>query len=97
MDSAQCLDYAIDVAPRFNDFPYAQWKNRFKIFVRSKHIDLWNVVDCAYIVPTSDKSKWSKDDKKLFTMNKLVLDFIIKAFDSSISNKLTSFDSAYTL
>ena len=36
-------------------------------------------------------------DKKMFTMNKLVLEFLLNAFDSSMSNKLDSFDSAYTL
>ena len=97
MNDASCLGYDSSIAPKFNAFPYAQWCFRFKIFVQSKNIDLWEIIDCAYIVPTLEKSKWSKHDKKMFIMNKLMLEFLLNAFDSFMSNKLDSFDSAYTL
>ena len=97
MNDASCLGYDSSIAPKFNVFPYAQWCFRFKIFIQSKNIDLWEILDCAYIMPTLEKSKWSKHDKKMFTMNKLVLEFMHKAFDPIISNELAHFDSAYTI
>ena len=97
MNGAPSLAYDINVAHSFNVFPYAQWCFRFKIFVRSKNIDLWEVIDCAYVVPTLEKSKWSNYDKKMFTINKLVLEFLLNAFDKFISNKPAHFDSAYKL
>ena len=51
------LGYAINIAPRFDNFPYAQWCVRFKLFVQSKHFDLWEIIDDAYIVPILEKSK----------------------------------------
>ena len=40
MHSAPCLGYAVNIAPRLDNFSYAQWCVRFKLFVRSKHFDL---------------------------------------------------------
>ena len=97
MYSASSLGYDINVAPRYSNFPYEQWCCRFKIFVESRNIDLRKVIDNAYIVPTSEKSKWSKHDKKIFTMNKLVLEFMHNAFGPCISNELAHFDSAYAI
>ena len=77
------LGYESNVAPKFINFPYAQWASRFKLFVQSRNIDLWEVIDCAYIVPTLEKSKWSDHDNKMFTMNKCLLEFLLSAFDSS--------------
>ena len=91
------LGYESNVAPKFINFPYAQWASRFKLFVESRNIDLWKIIDCAYIVPTLEKSEWNKNDKRLFIMNKLLLEFLHNAFDSSLSNKFVHFDSAYTL
>jgi hypothetical protein len=58
--------------------------------------DLWNVIDSAYI-PSNDKSKRNKSEKILFAMNKIVLDILRISFDSKISNRFASFDSAYKL
>ena len=91
------LGYAINITARLDNFPYAQWCVRFKLFVQSKHFDLWEIIDDVYIVPTTEKSKWNKNDHRMFTMNKLLLEFLHNAFNSSLSNKLDSFDSAYTL
>ena len=91
------LGYESNVAPKFIDFSYAQWASRFKLFVESRNIDLWKIIDCAYIVPTLEKSKWSNHDNKMFNMNKLLLEYLLNAFDSSFSNKFVHFDSAYKL
>ena len=92
-----CLGYESNVAPKFINFPYAQWASRFKLFVESRNINLWKVIDCAYIVPTLEISKWSNHDEKMFSMNKLLLEFLLNAFDSSFSNKFVHFDSVYKL
>ena len=91
------LGYDANIAPKYKKFPYAQWCSRFKIFVESRNIDLWEVIDCAYIVSTLEISKWSNHDEKMFSMNKLLLEFLLNAFDSSFSNKFVHFDSAYKL
>ena len=91
------LGYESNVAPKFISFPYAQWVSRFKLFVESRNIDLWKIIDCAYIMPTLEKSKWSNHDNKMFNMNKLLLEYLLNAFDLSFSNKFVHFDSAYNL
>ena len=91
------LGYAINIAPRLDNFPYAQCCVRFKLFVQSKHFDLWKIIDDAYIVPTLEKSKWNKNDHRMFIMNNILLEYLLNAFNSSMSNKFVHFDSAYTL
>ena len=49
------LGYKSNIAPKFINFSYAQWASRFKLFVESRNIDLWEVIDCAYNVPTLEK------------------------------------------
>ena len=92
-----CLGYDPIVAPKIDNLPYDQWCSRFNIFIRSKQFDLWEVIEDAYIIPTSEKSKWSNNDKRMFNMNKLLLEYLLNAFDSSFSNKFVHFDSAYNL
>ncbi|XP_020270973.1 uncharacterized protein LOC109846162 [Asparagus officinalis] len=72
-------------------------KVEFKLFARSNDIDIWEIIDCAYRVPTTEKSKWNNDDKRLFALNKSLLEFLINAFGLSFANILDSFDSAYEL
>ena len=97
MNDASCLGYDSSVAPKLDNFPYAQWCVRFKLFVQSKHFDLWEIIDDAYIVPILEKSKWNKNDHRMFTMNNILLEYLLNAFNSSMSNKFVHFDSAYTL
>ena len=97
MYDASSLGYAINVAPRLDIFPYAQWRVRFKLFVQSKQFDLWEIIEDAYVVPILEKSKWCENDKRLFNMNKLLLEYLINTFHSLFSNKFANFDSAYTL
>ena len=89
--------YDINIAPRYSNFPYEQWCFRFKIFVESRNIDLQEVIDNAYIVPTLEKSKWNKNDHRMFTMNNILLEYLLNALDSSMSNKFVHFDSAHTI
>ena len=97
MDSAPCFGYAIDIPPSFHDMPFDQWKFRFKIFARSIDIDIWKIIDGGYFVPNKAKSKWNKNGKKLFALNKKLINILLKSFNDSISNKFAHFDSANTL
>ena len=92
-----CLGYNPNINQKYKNFLYAQWCSKFKIFVESRNINLWEVIDCVYIVSIFKKSKWSDHDKKMFSMNKLLLECLLNAFDSSFSNKFVHFDSAYKL
>ena len=92
MYDSSCLGYAINIAPRLDNFPYAQWRIRFKLFVQSNQFDLWKIIEDAYVVPILKKSKWCDNDKRLFNMNKLLLEYLISAFHSSFSNKFANFD-----
>ena len=89
--------YDMTLPPLFCDYPYDHWAIRFKTFIASFNLNSWGAIEYEYIVPSKVKSKWNKSDIKKFAMNKQLLDIMLKSFDSSISNELVSFDSAYNL
>ena len=48
-------------------------------------------------MPILEKSKWNRNDHRMFTMNNILLEYLLNAFNSSMSNKFVHFDSAYKL
>ena len=76
--------------PLFNGLDYTYWKTRMRVFLISMNLDLWNIIENGFLLPSKPMNKWSDLEKKYFSLNAKAMNVLFCALDKNEFNQIST-------
>ena len=83
--------------PLFNGLDYTYWKTRMRVFLISLNLDLWNIVENDFQLPSKPMNEWSDLEKKYFSLNAKAMNALFCALDKNEFNRISSCETTFDI
>ena len=83
--------------PLFNGLDYTYWKTRMRVFLISLNLDLWNIVENGFQLPSKPMNEWSDLEKKYFSLNAKAMNALFCALDKNEFNRISTCETAFDI
>ena len=83
--------------PLFNGLDYTYWKTRMRVFLISMNLDLWNIVENSFQLPSKPMNEWSDLEKKYFSLNAKAMNALFCALDKNDFNRISTCETAFDI
>ncbi|CAL9187605.1 unnamed protein product [Musa hybrid cultivar] len=83
--------------PLFNGLDYTYWKTRMRDFLISMNLDLWNIVENGFQLPSKPMNEWSDLEKKYFSLNAKAMNALFCALDKNEFNRISTCETAFDI
>ena len=83
--------------PFFNGLDYTYWKTRMRVFLISLNLDLWNIVENGFQLPSKPMNEWSDLEKKYFSLNAKAMNALFCALDKNEFNRISTYETAFDI
>ena len=83
--------------PLFNGLDYTYWKTRMRVFLISLNLDLWNIVENGFQLPSKPMYEWSDLEKKYFSLNAKAMNALFCALDKNEFNRISTCETAFDI
>ena len=83
--------------PLFNGLDYTYWKTRMRVFLISMNLDLWNIVENGFQLPSKPMNEWSDLEKKYFSLNAKAMNALFCALDKNEFNRISTCETAFDI
>ncbi|CAL9078878.1 unnamed protein product [Musa textilis] len=83
--------------PFFNGSDYTYWKTRMRVFMLSMDLDLWNIIENGFQLPSKPTNEWSDLEKKSFSLNAKAMNALFCALDKNEFNRISSCETAFDI
>ena len=83
--------------PLFNGLDYTYWKTRMRVFLISMNLDLWNIVENSFQLPSKPMNEWSDLEKKYFSLNAKAMNALFCALDKNEFNRVSLCETAFDI
>ena len=83
--------------PFFNGLDYTYWKTRMRVFLISLNLDLWNIVENGFQLPSKPMNEWSDLEKKYFSLNAKAMNALFCALDKNEFNRVSLCETAFDI
>ncbi|KAJ8749454.1 hypothetical protein K2173_025649 [Erythroxylum novogranatense] len=86
--------------PAFNGEDYHYWKDRMQLFIKSTHVDLWDVIENEPYTPVDEdgnlipRTRWTINQKARIQLNSKAKFFLTCALSKSEYDKVHGCDTA---
>ena len=89
--------FSIFRPPLFNGLDYTYWKTRMRVFLISMNLDLWNIVENGFQLPSKPMNEWSDLEKKYFSLNAKAMNALFCALDKNEFNRISMCETAFDI
>jgi len=83
--------------PLFNGLDYTYWKTRMRVFLISMNLDLWNIIENDFQLPSKPMNEWSDLEKKYFSLNAKAMNALFCALDKNEFNRVSLCETAFDI
>ena len=83
--------------PFFNGLDYTYWKTRMRVFLISLNLDLWNIIENGFQLPSKPMNEWSVLEKKNFSLNAKAMNALFCALDKNEFNRISTCETAFDI
>ena len=83
--------------PLFNGLDYTYWKTRMRVFLISMNLDLWNIIENSFQLPSKPINEWSDLEKKYFSLNAKAMNALFCALDKNEFNRISTCETAFDI
>ena len=83
--------------PLFNGLDYTYWKTRMRVFLISMNLDLWNIIENGFQLPSKPMNEWSDLEKKYFSLNAKAMNALFCALDKNEFNRISTCEMAFDI
>ena len=83
--------------PFFNGLDYTYWKTRMRVFLISMNLDLWNIIENGFQLPSKPMNEWSDLEKKYFSLNAKAMNALFCALDKNEFNRISTCETAFDI
>ena len=84
-------------SPLFNGLDYTYWKTRMRVFLISLNLDLWNIDENGFQLPSKPTNEWSDLEKKYFSLNAKAMNALFCALDKNEFNQVSLCETAFDI
>ena len=89
--------FSIVRPPLINELDYTYWKTRMRVFLISMNLDLWNIVENSFQLPSKPMNEWSDLEKKYFSLNAKAMNALFCALDKNEFNRVSLCETAFDI
>ena len=83
--------------PLFNGLDYTYWKTRMRVFLISMNLDLWNIIENGFQLPSKPMNEWLDLEKKYFSLNAKAMNALFCALDKNEFNRISTCEMAFDI
>ncbi|CAL9113833.1 unnamed protein product [Musa textilis] len=83
--------------PFFDSSDYTYWKTRMRVFLISQDLDLWNVIENGFQLPSKSTNEWSDLKKRSFSLNAKAMNVLFYALDKNEFNQISMCEMAFDI
>ena len=83
--------------PLFNGLDYTYWKTRMRVFLISMNLDLWNIVENGFQLPSKPMNEWSDLEKKYFSLNAKAMNALFCALNKNEFNRISTCETTFDI